>query len=73
MAGFITIADSWVYQTDLSENGAPEAFLNQSIANSDFRSSYLPAPEEQIITLSTCTYEYNNARYVIIGTLTPIE
>lgn len=73
VAGFITIADSWVYQTDLSETGAPEAFLNQCIANSDFRSSYRPAPEEQIITLSTCTYEYNNARYVIIGTLTPIE
>ena len=73
VAGFITIADSWVYQTDLSETGAPEAFLNQCMANSDFRSSYLPAPEEQIITLSTCTYEYNNARYVIIGTLTPIE
>lgn len=73
VAGFITIADSWVYQTELSENGAHEAFLNQCMANSDFRASYLPAQEEQIVTLSTCTYEYNNARYVIIGTLTPIE
>ena len=73
VAGFITGADSWVYQTDLSESGAPEAFLDQCAANSDFRSSYSPNPGEQIITLSTCTYEYNNARYVIIGTLTPIE
>jgi len=73
VAGFVTVADGWVYQTDLSETGAPEAFLNQCIANSDFRASHRPAAEDRIITLSTCTYEYNNARYVIIGTLTPIE
>ncbi len=29
--------------------------------------------EERLITLSTCAYEYDNARYVLVGVLRPLE
>ena len=73
VAGFVTGADSWVYQFDLSEDGAKEAFLNQCIANSDFKADYTPSAADRIVTLSTCTYDYSSARYVIIGALEPIN
>ena len=41
---------------------------------STFRSSMaLPAEDARIVTLSTCSYEFKDARYVVLGVLTPIE
>ena len=33
----------------------------------------MPLPEDRILTLSTCTYEFSEARYVVYGILTEIE
>jgi len=73
ISGFVIGADSWVYQFDLAEDGAREAFLSQCIANSSFQADYTPTESDRIVTLSTCTYDYSNARYVIIGALSPIN
>ena len=40
---------------------------------SDFDCDVEVGPEDRIITLSTCTYEYDNARYVVMGKLVPID
>ena len=31
-----------------------------------------PASVERIVTLSTCSYDYNDARYVVIGSLNEV-
>ena len=30
------------------------------------------SPQDHIVTLSTCTYEWYDARYVVLGKLVPI-
>ena len=33
----------------------------------------LPEADAKLVTLSTCTYEFDNARYVVVGVLTLVE
>lgn len=40
-----------------------------AIEKSTFESAVIPAPGDRIITLSTCSYEFNDARYVLLGIL----
>ena len=42
-------------------------------SQSTFRSTITPRDEEKYIMLSTCSYEYENARYVVVGKLNKIS
>ena len=53
----------------IDKNIAP---VTDFIAKSTFVSEVELADGDRIITLSTCSYEFNNARYVLIGTLKKI-
>ena len=59
--------------TDLSTNEAVEEFLGEI----KLRTLYYPnvdlAVSDRILTLSTCTYEFDDARYVVIGVLRELE
>jgi sortase B len=48
-------------------------WLDDIQSKSCFESDYAPSGDDRIITLSTCTYEYNTARYVVVGSLVPAE
>lgn len=48
------------------------AVIEECIRNSTFDAA-LDYPANHIVTLSTCTYEYDDARYVVLGDLIPIE
>ena len=61
-AGSVVKRDSDIYKTTLNENTVADF-----IAKSTFKSTVTIEKEENIITLSTCSYEFNNARYVLIG------
>ena len=66
-AGAIVKRDSDIYQT------APqESTITDIIAKSTFNSEVEIVAEDSIITLSTCSYEFNNARYVVIGKLNKV-
>ena len=39
---------------------------------SDFKSDVNIGEEEKILTLSTCAYDYDGARYVVMGVLREI-
>ena len=43
--------------------------MNKWLEASDFYAGIDPAEEDVFITLSTCSYEYDNARYVLVGVL----
>lgn len=66
-AGMETPHDSEVYSYSLSSS-----YLQECINSSTFRSG-LGVPTGNILTLSTCDYDYANARYVLMGELEPID
>ncbi len=66
-AGAVVKRDSDIYQPIPKDDTIADI-----IVSSTFVSNVELAAGETIITLSTCSYEFNNARYVVIGRLTRI-
>lgn len=72
-AGYITEAtDAASYTIGYVDDQSFLLNISQMQARSDFRSDVTITSADSIVTLSTCTYEYNNARYVLVGKLVPI-
>ena len=72
LAGRTVKADDAAYTIYNSEETF-QAWLEDFVSKSDFRSETAVEDAAQIVALSTCTYTYDDARYVLIGTLTPYE
>jgi sortase B len=68
VAGFVTEADSEVYTLPQSQEELDD-LLTQAKEVSTFLSDVEVLPEERIVTLSTCSYEYEDARFVVLGVL----
>lgn len=47
-------------------------YIDAQRGRSTFQSDVELSPGDRIVSLCTCSYEWNNARYMIIGKLTPI-
>lgn len=72
VAGITIMADARLYMIPAEEESREdqiEAWLSQST----FVSNVELQPEDRFLALSTCTYEYDNARYVVIGALRELE
>ncbi len=72
-AGYVTDADSDTYDIGFTDDAAYLAFLEKMRSQSDFETNVELTAEDRIVTLSTCSYEYYDARYVIQGKLVPIN
>ena len=72
-SAFLTDADSdtYTFRFDSPENYA--AWLQRMIDQSDFKSNMHLTTNDRIVTLSTCSYEFYDARYVVLGKLVPIH
>lgn len=68
-AGFTTDADADIYRPEIGDTEEFEAFIQSLIAQSTFTSDVTVTGEDHIVMLSTCSYEFNNARYVVFGKL----
>ena len=66
-AGFVCEHDDEVYALSLSQSQ-----LEAMAAKSTFKSN-IGTPTGRVVTLSTCSYEFNDARYVVVGELVPIN
>lgn len=66
-AGFVCAHDDEVFATALTQSQ-----LADMAAKSTFQSN-IGTPSGNVVTLCTCSYEFNNARYVIVGELVPIS
>ncbi|MEA4966193.1 MAG: class B sortase [Oscillospiraceae bacterium] len=71
-SAFVTAADSWAYVLRFGTEAEHAAYLEKAISSSAFVSGVTPAVEDKLLLLSTCSYEYDDARYVVLGVLTPL-
>lgn len=71
-AGFVTPATSDAYSIGFSSDEYYQSFLDKMCAQSDFQTDVEVTSEDRIVTLSTCSYVYSDARYVVMGKLVPI-
>lgn len=68
-AGYVAsvIDDAW--QIGFASDADFKDWLARAIDRSCFDSDITPAATDRTITLSTCSYEFNNARFVLLGIL----
>lgn len=72
-SGYITDMNSHTFDVDFANAEENQAWLDSIIAQSSFSSSVEVRPGDRILTLSTCTYEYDDARFVVHGKMVPIH
>lgn len=68
IAGYVTHSTSEAYAIPGTAEER-ESLIQTSLENSDFVAEVEIAENENLITLSTCSYEYDDARYVLVGVL----
>ena len=71
-AGYVTPSDSEAYQLQFSED-EKQQFIEQAKEQSDFTADVEVSADDCLLVLSTCSYEYSDARYVLIGKLTELS
>ena len=71
-AGYVCDADSSTYSISFPDESSFLIYCRDMKAQSDFQSPVEIQPGDTIITLSTCSYEWHDARYVIQGRLVPL-
>lgn len=73
IAGFVTPSDSALYNVYLSESDRTSLY-DELLGLSDFQANeYSFGENTQLLTVSTCSYEYDTARYVVVGIMIPVE
>lgn len=71
IAGFVTSSSAELYAlVDTPE--ARAALLEKAVSESTFVPEAAASADDMLLTLSTCSYEYDDARYVVLGKLTEI-
>ena len=69
IAGFLTEPTSFAYAANFDEPEQFMAYIESIQSMSTFKSDVEVTEEDKVVSLSTCTYEYNDARYVLVGIL----
>lgn len=73
IAGFVTPSDSALYDVYLSESYRTSLY-DELFKLSDFQANeYFFEKDVQLLTVSTCSYEYETARYVVVGVMNQIK
>ena len=71
-AGFVTSTSSLVYSTEQEKTEDGQPIMRKAWEDSNFQGGDPPKEGERTLTLSTCSYEFSDARYVLIGVLREI-
>lgn len=71
-SGYVTRADGPAYQVEFADEADWERYLAEIQADSRFQSGLTPRPDQQIVTFSTCNYDFEDARFVLHGIVEPI-
>ena len=68
--GSVIGAGQWRERAFMYEENL-DALLAYAAHNTTFKSDVTYAEQDRIVVLSTCSYEFNDARYVVLGILRP--
>ena len=63
-------ADSEVYRCNVEDEDRDD-YLNTINNSAEYTTNMAIGEDDKLVVLSTCAYEYDDARYVIVGKLTP--
>ena len=68
-------SDSSVYTTNFDEEDVEgkQEYIDNVIETADYVTDEKMSVDERLVVLSTCAYEYQNARSVVVGRMTPWE
>ena len=68
-------SDSNVYNTNFDEEDTEgkQAYIDNVIETADYVTEEPMSVDDRLVILSTCAYEYQNARYVVVCRMTPWE
>lgn len=67
-AGYVSNTEGDAWKTEFSEEEFGQ-WLERRREKSVFSSDTVPAPDSRVLTLSTCSYEFEDARFVLHGIL----
>lgn len=59
--------DAW--EVSFANDDEVQAWIDTAIDRSTFTSNVRPAPGDRLLTLSTCSYEFGDARFVVVGVI----
>ena len=68
-AGYITTSDDPCYEIAISDEADKAAFVDRALRRSEFDAGLTIGALDSFVTLSTCAYRFENARYLAIGRL----
>lgn len=72
-AGYVTDGRDHCYDIALSDAADMRAFVAAALEKSNFDAHVeIDCERDHLVTLSTCAYNFENARYVVIGRLVPV-
>ena len=71
-SGYVASVTDPSWEVDFLSEIEFENWLATSTDQSCFESSVYPSAVNRILTMSTCSYEFDNARFVVLGLLQPI-
>lgn len=71
-SGFTTGGNSGVYQWEFSDDNAFLQYIADIKSRSNFRSDVSVAAGDRVVMLSTCAYNFEEARYVVYARMHPM-
>lgn len=65
-AGYVCPSDGDAWRLLFFDAAERDAWIQKAIQSSTFQSGLVPGPRDLIVTLSTCSYDFEDARYVLL-------
>lgn len=72
-AGYSAKTHTRAWELNFADDAAFAQWLQQAVDSSVFKSGITPTAEDRVVTLSTCTYNSTNVRFVLLAILKPLE
>ena len=71
ISSYITPATSDAYKYSFINEAEKQAFIDYAVKNSKISTGVTATTNDKIVTLSTCAYDYDEARYVVVCKAVP--
>lgn len=70
-AGYVASVQDEIWKIGFPSDQDFAEWMDKTKERSCFRSKIIPAVTDRILVLSTCSYEFNDARFVLLGVVKP--